>query len=73
MRGTRSTAISLFFWFFGICYGLAGAHVYTEFGLNVPRYVVDGTEQSVPRSGGDMHYVSLTEVSTARSSDFDSI
>jgi len=70
MRGTRSTAISLLFWFLGICYGLSGAHVYTEFALNVPRYVIDGVEQSVPRSGGDMHYVSLTEFPTAKSSDF---
>jgi len=28
-----------------------------EYGLNVPRYVIDGVEQSVPRSGGDLHYL----------------
>lgn len=59
MIGTGSTGASLLFWFAGIPYCLAGAHVYVEYGLNVPRYVIDGVEQSVPRSGGDLHYVSL--------------
>lgn len=58
MIGTGSTGASLLFWFAGIPYCLAGAHVYVEYGLNVPRYVIDGVEQSVPRSGGDLHYVS---------------
>lgn len=44
-------------WFFGILYSLSGAHVYIEYGLNVPRYVIDGVEQAVPRSGGDLHYL----------------
>jgi hypothetical protein len=55
--GTNNTGASLFFWFAGILYGLSGAHVYVEYGLNVPRYVIDGIEQTVPRSGGDLHYV----------------
>ncbi|KAK4243832.1 amino acid permease-domain-containing protein [Corynascus novoguineensis] len=40
-----------------IVYCLAAAHVYVEYGLNVPRYIVDRVEQSVPRSGGDLHYL----------------
>lgn len=57
MRGTQSTGVSLLFWFAGILYGLSGSHVVVEYGLNVPRYVIDGVEHAVPRSGGDLHYV----------------
>jgi amino acid transporter len=28
-----------------------------EYGLNVPRYTIDGVEQAVPRSGGDLNYL----------------
>lgn len=44
-------------WFAGIIYCLSGTHVYIEYGLNVPRYTIEGTEQSVPRSGGDLNYL----------------
>ncbi|KAK4033060.1 amino acid permease-domain-containing protein [Parachaetomium inaequale] len=57
MIGTNSTGVTLLFWFAGIFYCLAGAHVYVEYGLNVPRYIVDGVEQSIPRSGADLHYL----------------
>ncbi|RSL89285.1 hypothetical protein CEP51_001288 [Fusarium floridanum] len=57
MRGVRSPGIAILFWLCGCVYALAGAHVYVEYGLNVPRYVIDGIEQSVPRSGGDLHYL----------------
>ncbi|KAF7561912.1 hypothetical protein G7046_g2221 [Stylonectria norvegica] len=57
MDGTGGTGISLIFWSIGILYALSGAHVCMEYGLNVPRYVIDGVEQSVPRSGGDLHYL----------------
>ncbi len=57
IRGTKSTGGALLLWFFGILYGLSGAHVYIEYGLNVPRFVIDGVEQAVPRSGADLHYV----------------
>lgn len=60
MRGTQSTGASLLFWVAGIIYCLCGMHVYIEYGLNVPRYVINGIEQSVPRSGGDLNYVSST-------------
>lgn len=57
MEATKSTGASLLFWFAGILYGLSGSHVVVEYGMNVPRYVIDGVEQTVPRSGGDLHYV----------------
>jgi len=57
IRGTNSTAGAMLLWFAGTLFGLAGVHVYVEYGLNVPRYVIDGIEQAVPRSGGDLHYV----------------
>lgn len=57
MQGTHSTGASLLLWFAGTIYCLAGTHVYIEYGLNVPRYVINGIEQSVPRSGGDLNYL----------------
>ena len=57
MQGTHSTGASLLLWFAGIVYCLAGTHVYIEYGLNVPRYFINGLEQSVPRSGGDLNYL----------------
>ncbi|KAF4972145.1 hypothetical protein FSARC_1220 [Fusarium sarcochroum] len=57
MEGTRSTGASLFLWFAGMVYCLSGVHVYIEYGLNVPRYTINGIEQSVPRSGGDLNYL----------------
>ncbi|KAM0232655.1 hypothetical protein ACHAP5_010662 [Fusarium lateritium] len=57
MEGTRSTGASLLLWLAGIIYCLSGVHVYIEYGLNVPRYTINGIEQSVPRSGGDLNYL----------------
>ena len=57
IRGTNSAGGAMLLWFVGCVYGLAGMYVYVEYGLNVPRYVIDGIEQAVPRSGGDLHYV----------------
>ncbi|GKT92377.1 high-affinity methionine permease [Colletotrichum tofieldiae] len=57
MRGTRSVGASLLFWFAGFIYCLCGTHVYIEYGMNVPRYIIDGVESSVPRSGGDLVYL----------------
>lgn len=62
MIGTNSPGITLLFWFFGVLWCLAGTHVYLEYGLNVPRYVVDGIEQSIPRNGGDLNYVCFARV-----------
>lgn len=57
MKGVRSPGIAILIWFLGCIYGLAGAHVFVEYGLNVPRYVINGVEQAVPRSGGELHYL----------------
>jgi amino acid transporter len=57
MRGTDSTGAAMLLWFAGIIYCLCGTHVYIEYGLNVPRYTINGVEQSVPRSGGDLNYI----------------
>ncbi|KAK4243530.1 amino acid permease-domain-containing protein [Corynascus novoguineensis] len=57
MIGTNSTGVTLLFWFAGVIYCLAAAHVYVEYGLNVPRYIVARVEQSVPRSGGYLNYL----------------
>jgi len=62
MTGTNSTGITLIFWFIGIIYCMCGVYVYIEYGLNIPRYVINSVEQSVPRSGGDINYVSLRVV-----------
>ncbi|KAF1817012.1 amino acid transporter [Eremomyces bilateralis CBS 781.70] len=58
MQGTGSTGATLMFWFAGIIYALCGVHVYIEYGLNVPRRAYEGVEQGVPRSGGDLNYLS---------------
>ncbi|KAF4811219.1 High-affinity methionine permease [Colletotrichum tropicale] len=57
MKGTGSVGATLLFWLAGVVYCLCGTHVYIEYGLNVPRYRVQGVEQSIPRSGGDMVYL----------------
>jgi hypothetical protein len=57
MQGTESPGATIMFWFAGALYALAGMHVYIEYGLHVPRRKIDGLEQGVPRSGGDLNYV----------------
>ena len=47
MIGTRSTGTALLFWAAGMIYCMCGVHVYIEYGLNVPRYIINGIEQSV--------------------------
>lgn len=44
-------------WLLGSLYCISGTHVYMEYGLNIPRYSIQGVEQSVPRSGGDLNYL----------------
>jgi hypothetical protein len=46
-------------WLAGVLYAAAGVIVYIEYGLSVPRWIVDGTKIAVPRSGGDLNYVRL--------------
>lgn len=57
MKGVQSPGVAVLLWVCGCIYGFAGAHVFLEYGLNVPRYIIDGIEQSVPRSGGELHYL----------------
>lgn len=57
MRATQSTGAALLLWCVGIIYCLSGLHVYLEYGLNIPRYTIEGVEQAVPRSGGDLNYL----------------
>ncbi|OBR02146.1 High-affinity methionine permease [Colletotrichum higginsianum IMI 349063] len=57
MQGTRSVGASMLIWVAGMIYCLCGTHVYIEYGLNVPRYIINGVESSVPRSGGDLVYL----------------
>ena len=57
MQGTRSVGITLLFWLAGAVYTIAGAHLNIEFGLSTPRYIFEGVEQGIPRSGGTLNYV----------------
>lgn len=57
MKGVRSPGLAILMWVLGCIYGLSGSHVFVEYGLNVPRYIINGVEQSVPRSGGELHYL----------------
>lgn len=59
---TETVAGSLFMWFLGGLISYAGLLVYLELGLTVPRYKVRGTWRSIPRSGGEKNYVSLSRV-----------
>lgn len=58
---THSVGITLLFWLGGGIAALAGILVYMEFGLTTPRYNFEGLGKlSVPRNGGELHYVSTT-------------
>jgi hypothetical protein len=51
----------MFWWCVGAVVGMAGIVVYMELGLTLPLYRFDGVEISVPRSGGELNYVSVAE------------
>ncbi|OAR02392.1 hypothetical protein LLEC1_07098 [Akanthomyces lecanii] len=57
MNGVKTPGKAMLLWFCGCIYCLCGAHVFLEYGLNVPRYIINGIEQAVPRSGGELHYL----------------
>jgi hypothetical protein len=57
MRGTSSVGIALLLWLAGAVYTIAGTYLNIEFGMSIPRYVLNGVEQSIPRSGGTLNYV----------------
>lgn len=58
MHATRSVGITLLFWLFGALTALAGTVLYIEFGLSIPRHLIDGKKEPVVRNGGDLNYVS---------------
>lgn len=58
LRATGSMGASLCLWVFGGLFALSGVLVWLEFGLTIPRHTINGTERSVPRSGGEKNYVS---------------
>jgi hypothetical protein len=47
------------FWLVGVVYAIAGIIVYIEYGLSIPRRKVHGNDVAIPRSGGDLNYVSM--------------
>lgn len=62
MQYTHSVGITMLFWFFGAVAAMAGILVYIEFGLTTPRYQFGSRQSgsrkiSVPRNGGELHYV----------------
>jgi hypothetical protein len=57
---TRSTGATLVLWLIGILYAGCGVIMYIEYGLSVPRRSIDGGDsKALPRSGGDLNYVSI--------------
>lgn len=57
MKGTESAGVALLFWFVGALFTIAGACIIIEFGFTIPRYVLDGIEQGIPKSGGTLNYL----------------
>ncbi|KAF2272400.1 uncharacterized protein EI97DRAFT_445851 [Westerdykella ornata] len=58
MQVTGSVGITLIFWFVGAITAMAGAVLYIEFGVSLPRHLIDGRVEPVVRNGGDLNYVS---------------
>lgn len=56
---TQSMGTSMAWWALGAVASIAGILVYMELGLTIPIYRIGGVEVSVPRSGGELNYVSL--------------
>ncbi|KAH7389905.1 amino acid permease-domain-containing protein [Pyrenochaeta sp. MPI-SDFR-AT-0127] len=57
MQATESPGITLCFWAFGALAAIAGTILYIEFGLTIPRHLIDGHKEPVVRNGGDLNYV----------------
>jgi hypothetical protein len=49
--------MTLLFWLFGALTAMAGTVIYIDFGLNIPRHIIDGKKEPVVRNGGDLNYV----------------
>lgn len=54
---THSVGITMLLWVCGSIAAIAGTLVYIEFGLTTPRYLFGREKKSVPRNGGELHYV----------------
>lgn len=59
MRGTQSVGITLLFWFGGALTAIAATFVFVELGLNIPRYVINGSKEAIPKNGGELNYVRI--------------
>jgi hypothetical protein len=69
---TQSIGASLLIWLYGVVMALSGVLLYIELGLTVPRWQLrDGTKISTPRSGAELVYVNITEISSSSSTDTD--
>jgi hypothetical protein len=51
--------MTLLFWLFGAITAMAGTVIYVDFGLTIPRHIIDGKKEPVVRNGGDLNYVSF--------------
>lgn len=58
MQASESVGITLIFWVIGAVTAIAGSALYIEFGLSLPRHLIDGKKEPVIRNGGDLNYVS---------------
>jgi len=47
-------------WLAGVIYAVAGIIVYIEYGLTIPRRMVNNEDKAIPRSGADLNYVSIS-------------
>ena len=63
MQLTQSVGITLLFWVAGAFTTLCGAFMFMEYGLRSPRFSFrddhDEMKKPLPRSGGDLFYVSF--------------
>lgn len=55
---TQSVGISMLWWVMGLIVAMSGILVYMELGLTLTLYTFDDEPTSVPRNGGELHYVS---------------
>ncbi|KAH8703794.1 amino acid/polyamine transporter I [Talaromyces proteolyticus] len=57
MHGTQSVGFTLIFWLLGSIATIAGALVFIEYGLSIPRWEFNGAKIFTPRSGGEFNYL----------------
>lgn len=77
LKATNSVGISLLLWTLGAIFGMSGVLVWLELGLSIPKFRPaelalephregEGAFESVPRSGGEKNYVSLSDYVSCR-------